>query len=130
MAYWNAPLDLENHADYALKSAIEQIKYLNKIQDDIELKYGVFLDIGIGINTGDVTVGEIGSIGRSDYTVIGDAVNLASRVESLNKGYKTNIIITEFTKDKLTGTYNMEFLDSVVVKGKSKAVKIYKVLVD
>ncbi len=128
MAYWNAPLDLENHADYALKSAIEQIKHLRDIQKDIKEKYDVDLDIGIGINTGDVTVGEIGSIGRSDYTVIGDAVNLASRVESLNKGYKTNIIITEFTKEKLTDEYQIKFLDSVVVKGKSKAVKIYEVV--
>ena len=85
MAYWNAPFDLPNHADYAVDSAIEQIIYLRNMQEDIHEKYGVELDIGIGINTGEVVVGEIGSTGRSDYTVIGDPVNLASRVESLNK---------------------------------------------
>lgn len=129
MAYWNAPIEIDNHPDYALQSAIEQIKHINKARQGIQEKYGVNLDIGIGINTGEAVVGEIGSDGRSDYTIIGDAVNLAARVESLNKQYKTNIIITQFTKDKLKEEYNIKFLDSVTVKGKSKAVNIYEVIV-
>lgn len=130
MAYWNAPYDLKNHADFCLQSSIEQIKALRRMQKDFEIKYGSKLDIGIGINTGEVVVGDIGSSGRSDYTVIGDTVNLASRVESLNKQYGTSIIITEFTKKELKEEYNIKFLDSVVVKGKTKSVDIYEVVVE
>jgi adenylate cyclase len=129
MAYWNAPLEVKNHADMAIKSAISQIKRLKKL--NIELKKLNFpcIDIGIGINTGLVVVGEMGSSGRSDYTIIGDSVNLASRVEGLCKTYKTNILITEFTKNSLKEEYNIEFVDEVKVRGKKELVKIYKVVV-
>ena len=129
MAYWNAPLEVKNHADMAIKSAISQIKRLKKL--NIELKKLNFpcIDIGIGINTGLVVVGEMGSSGRSDYTIIVDSVNLASRVEGLCKTYKTNILITEFTKNSLKEEYNIEFVDEVKVRGKKELVKIYKVVV-
>jgi len=130
MAYWNAPVKVENHADCALDSAIEQINELKKV--NIELKNLGFpcIDIGIGINTGVAVVGEMGSQGRSDYTVIGDSVNLGSRTEGLCKTYKAQILITEFTKAKLKKRYNIEFLDEVKVKGKEETVKIYKVIPD
>ena len=127
MAYWNAPLDVKYHADCALQSAIDQIKRLDKVNQKLkELNYPS-IDIGIGINTGVAVVGEMGSSGRSDYTIIGDSVNLGSRIEGLCKTYGEKIIISEFTKAKLTKEYNIEFLDDVKVKGKEKSVKIYKV---
>jgi adenylate cyclase len=130
MAYWNAPLDIENHADMALQSAIKQIYALKKLNIFLEEKNLPQIDIGIGINTGFAVVGEMGSSGRSDYTVIGDSVNLASRTEGLCKTYKAQILITEFTKQKLKKRYNIKFLDEVKVKGKEKSVKIYKVIPD
>lgn len=128
MAYWNAPLSVKNHADKAVLSALKQISQRDEINVKIKKDFGFEVDYGIGINTGDVVVGEIGSSGRSDYTIIGDGVNLASRLEGLCKAYKVRLIISEFTKSKLTQPYVMQLLDIVRVKGKTKPVKIYEVL--
>jgi adenylate cyclase len=127
MAYWNAPLKVENHADKAVLTALEQIGKRNELNVTINAKFGFDVDYGIGINTGDVVVGEIGSKGRSDYTIIGDAVNLASRLEGLCKPYKVRLIISEFTKELLTLEYVIQLLDRVRVKGKHEPVKIYEV---
>jgi len=129
MAYWNAPLRVENHADIAVQSAIDQINELKKVNIELAKLGFPSIDIGIGINTGLAVVGEMGSSGRSDYTIIGDSVNLGSRTEGLCKTYKAQILITEFTKAKLKKRYNIEFLDEVKVKGKEEAVKIYKVCI-
>ena len=128
MAYWNAPNDVKNHADEALTSAIEQLNELKILKLKFKQKYNIDFDIGIGINTGIATIGEMGSEGRADYTVIGDSVNLASRVEGLNKYYKTHIIITQFTKEKLKNRYLLRELDLVKVKGKTKPIKIFEVI--
>lgn len=129
MAYWNAPNSVENHADKALQSACEQIRTLEKLNKELKEKGYPRIDIGIGINTGNVVVGEMGSVGRSDYTIIGDSVNLGSRIEGLCKTYKAQILISEYTKEKLKEVYDIVFLDEVKVKGKEEAVKIYKVIV-
>jgi len=128
MAYWNAPHDVKYHADKAIHSAIKQIKELKKLKEKFKKEYEIDFDIGIGINTGIATIGEMGSEGRADYTVIGDSVNVASRIEGLNKQYKTHIIITEFTKNKLTEKYLIRELDLVRVKGKNQPIKIYEVI--
>jgi len=128
MAYWNAPNDVKNHADEAISSALEQIKLLNELKKKFKKEFNINFDIGIGINTGIATVGEMGSEGRADYTIIGDSVNLASRLEGLCKAYKAHIIISEFTKEKLTKKYILRELDLVKVKGKNLPVKIYEVL--
>jgi len=128
MAYWNAPHSVDNHADKAVTSALNQMQQLALVNQELDKKYHIPIDIGIGINTGVATVGEMGSSGRSDYTIIGDSVNLASRLEGLNKMYGSHIIISEFTKAKLTGDYLIRELDLVQVKGKLKPVTIYEVI--
>lgn len=128
MAYWNAPVAVENHADKAVTTALEQVQKRDELNITIHKRFGFNVDYGIGINTGDAVVGEIGSYGRSDYTIIGDAVNLASRLEGLCKPYKVRLIISEFTRQHLKKVYTMQLLDIVRVKGKKEPVKIYEVL--
>ena len=128
MAYWNAPLEVTNHADKAVTSAIEQIESLARINAVIHPLYGVKINIGIGLHTGLVTAGDMGAQGRSDYTVIGDNVNLASRLEGLTRHYDVQILISEATYKALKGKYTIRPLDIVEVKGKSNAVEIYEVI--
>ncbi|MBU1657811.1 adenylate/guanylate cyclase domain-containing protein [bacterium] len=128
MAYWNAPLEVQNHADEALRSAIEQIEMLQEINKTITPTYDVEIKIGIGLHTGVVTAGDMGSFGRSDYTIIGDNVNLASRMEGLTKQYDAQILISHATYLKLQGVYKIRPIDLVEVKGKKEAVEIFEVL--
>jgi adenylate cyclase len=141
MAYWNAPADVQGHQDKALISALEQLyalKDLNlRVKSDIKFealnkmcneKNMEPIDIGIGINSGEAVVGEMGSSGRSDYTVIGDPVNLGARLESLCKYYNSKINISHFTKKELEGNYIFRFLDLVTVKGKIEPVEIWQVV--
>lgn len=128
MAYWNAPKQIKNHANLALNSAILQINSLSKINEKLKQENLPEINIGIGLNIGSCVVGEMGSRGRSDYTCIGDAVNLASRLEGLNKKYQSNIIISEFFLQKLINPeqYIIKELGYEKVKGKNKEVKIYE----
>jgi len=128
MAYWNAPLEVKNHADQALQSAIEQIESLSSINAIIHKDYDVTINIGIGLHTGLVTAGDMGAKGRSDYTVIGDNVNLASRLEGLTRYYDVQILISDATYKALSKKYDIRPLDIVKVKGKNEAVEIYEVL--
>ncbi|KLE00538.1 CHASE2 domain-containing protein [Aliarcobacter butzleri] len=128
MAYWNAPIDIKNHCDLALKASLEQLEVLEKLNIELQKENLPKIDIGIGLNTGTVIVGEMGSSLRSDYTVIGDTINLGSRVESLCKYYDSKLNISNFTKDKLQEEYIFRFLDLVKVKGKNEPVEIWQVL--
>ena len=128
MAYWNAPFDIINHEDKAVKSALEQLNALDKLNISLKQNNQPLIDIGIGITTGIATVGEIGSIGRSDYTVIGDTINIGSRVESLCKFYDVKLIITNFTKNKLKENYTFRYLDYVQLKGKDEAIELWEVI--
>jgi len=87
------------------------------------------LDIGIGVNSGEMIAGNIGSASIMSYTVIGDNVNLGSRLESLNKDYGTRIIISDATRTQLRGAHQLRPLGDVVVKGKTRAVAIFEVVV-
>jgi len=128
MAYWNAPVEVKNHADEAVSSAIEQIEMLVDVNNEITPKYDVTIAIGIGVHTGIVTAGDMGSLGRSDYTIIGDNVNLASRLEGLTKQYGAQVLISHATFLKLEGEYKIRPMDMVEVKGKNEAVEIHEVI--
>ena len=126
MAFWNAPIDCPDHAYKAVKTATlikKKLKELNK-----ENGVGHEIKIGIGINSGEALVGNMGSDQRFDYSVIGDAVNLASRLEGTSKNYDTTIIIGEETVKRIDKPkWAFRLVDKVQVKGKSEKVSIYTV---
>jgi len=127
MALYSAPLDDEDHADHAVQTALVMIKTLFEMNVEWAARGKPTLDIGIGINTGDMIAGNVGSDTIMSYTVIGDAVNLGARLESLNKEYGTRIIISQSTRDRLKGQYDIHPLGDVIVKGKSLPVAIFEV---
>ncbi|MBU0992399.1 MAG: adenylate/guanylate cyclase domain-containing protein [Proteobacteria bacterium] len=127
MAFFGAPVFLADHPEHAAITALDMIHALWGLQKK-DIKGIENLNIGIGINTGEVTVGNLGSNEFMDYTVIGDAVNLASRLEGLNKVYGTHIIITEFTQKRLTKNFLVRELDIVKVKGKDDAVRLFELV--
>ena len=125
MAFWNAPLDCPNHREMAIKSALEMEEKLKELNDSGE--FGDKLNIGIGINSGKAVVGNMGSNQRFDYSVLGDSVNLASRLEGVSKNYNTTIVVGEDTFNYVSDKFNFSKLDEVQVKGKSNKVAIYSV---
>jgi adenylate cyclase len=140
MAYWNAPLDVDNHADRAVRASLKQLHALEilnkKLEANPEFKNVTqmaqaanipIVDIGIGLNSGVAIVGEMGSTKRSDYTVIGDPINLGARLESLCKYYNSRLNISNFTKEMLKGEYIFRFLDLVTVKGKVEPIEIWQI---
>ena len=127
MALYSAPLDDAEHADHAVQTALAMIRTLNEMNQQWQSQGKPTLDIGIGINTGGMVAGNIGSDTIMSYTVIGDAVNLGARLESLNKDFGTRIIISESTRAELKGRYDIHPLGEVVVKGKTKPVAIFEV---
>jgi len=129
MALYGAPLDDPDHADHAVQTALAMIAELGRLNARWK-EEGRFagLDIGIGINTGPMIAGNIGSEAIMSYTVIGDAVNLGSRLESLNKEFGTRIIISDATRQRLKGAYECRSLGDVVVKGKTHPVAIFEVV--
>jgi len=129
MALFGAPLDDAEHADHAVAAAVDMVRELGELNRGWAAKGMAQLDIGVGVNSGDMIAGNIGSASIMSYTVIGDNVNLGSRLESLNKEYKTRIIISDATRARLKTEYDMRPLGDVVVKGKSKAVAIFEIKV-
>ena len=129
MALFSAPLDDANHAEHAVLAGIEMVHELGILNEKWVAEGRTALDIGIGINSGDMIAGNIGAQAVMSYTVIGDNVNLGSRLESLNKEYKTRIIISDATRTRLKGQYDLRPLGDVIVKGKSKPVAIFEVQV-
>ena len=128
MALFGAPLEDPDHADHAVETALDMIVELRKLNDGWRAEGRPELDIGIGVNTGPMIAGNIGSEAIMSYTVIGDAVNLGSRLESANKQYGTRIIISEGTREHLKNKYVFRPLGDVVVKGKTKPVAIFELL--
>ncbi|HYK89402.1 MAG TPA: adenylate/guanylate cyclase domain-containing protein [Acidobacteriota bacterium] len=129
MGLFNAPVLDADHADHAVQMALAMLRELKVLNERWRSEGRPNFDIGVGVNTGDMIVGNVGSERTLSYTVIGDNVNLGSRLESLNKEFKSHIIISEATKNLLKGTYFMRPLGSVKVKGKTREVSIYEVCV-
>ncbi|HEX7534882.1 MAG TPA: adenylate/guanylate cyclase domain-containing protein, partial [Syntrophales bacterium] len=128
MAVFGAPLDQPDHAVRACRTALDMMEELRKLQKKWADEGRPVFDIGVGINSGDMVVGNMGSDMRFDYTVMGDMVNLGSRLEGINKEYGTNIVISEYTYAAVKDALFCRELDSVRVKGKKLPVKIYELL--
>ncbi len=128
MAFFGAPVPFEDHPRAACRTALEMMEKLDELRAGWRQRGLPQLDIGIGVNTGPMSVGNMGSADRFDYTVLGDHVNLGSRLEGLNKQYGTHIIISEFTQERLQDHFTCRELDSVQVKGKREPVRIFELL--
>ena len=126
MAFWNAPLDMKDHANRAVKSAVEMQKELKKLNKELKKEKLPAINIGIGINTGEALVGNMGSEQRFDYSVIGDDVNLASRLESSSKELGSTLVIGEKTKNQTNG-FKFNSLGTIKVKGKTEKIKVFTV---
>lgn len=129
MAIWGAPFDEPNHAERCCLSAVSMLARLSELQVQWRAQDSPVLEIGIGINTGIASVGNMGSSLRHGYTALGDAVNLAARLEGLNKEYGTQILISEFTRRELRDDqFIFREIDFIRVKGKLQPVTIYEIL--
>jgi adenylate cyclase len=129
MAFWGAPLEVEGHAVKACESALKMMERVRQMQQKWEAEGRPHLDIGIGINTGNASVGNMGSVIRYGYTALGDTVNLSSRLEGLNKDYGTHIIVNESTYAAAEkSNFVFRELDLIRVKGKMLPVTIYELI--
>jgi adenylate cyclase len=133
MAFWNAPLDVPDHAHRAVETALEMHQAMDRFNQRRARKAAAAgvpfkgLEIGIGLNTGECVVGNMGSEQRFDYSVLGDAVNLASRLEGQSKVYGVKLVLGEATAAKVEGRFPLLELDRIAVKGKAEAVRIYTI---
>ena len=128
MAFFNAPVAIDNHAKAACTCALEMIEKLKKLNSELEAEGMEPIHIGIGINTGEAVVGNMGSAKRFNYTVIGDSVNLASRLEGKTKEYGVNIIISRKTYEQVKDTFECKDLGLSKIKGKKEPVQIYELI--
>lgn len=127
MAFWGAPVDDEKHAQHAVNAALQMLEKCQQLNQSFAKKGWPQIEIGIGINSGEMNVGDMGSEFRRAYTVIGDAVNLASRLESITKFYGVNMLISEHTY-RLSNDYLFQLVDKVKVQGKQQAINIFQPL--
>lgn len=130
MAFYNAPVDVKDHADKACLTALDMLEKLHTLNQELAKENKPCINISIGINTDRVIVGNMGSDTRFNYTVMGDGVNLSSRVEGLTKIYSVEILITKFTLAKLTQNFLYWKIENVRVKGKYEAVLLYELMAD
>jgi adenylate cyclase len=128
MAVWGAPIPLEDHPDRALLASLQMLDVLDGLREGWKARGLPMIDIGCGVNTGQMVVGNMGSNQRFDYTVLGDSVNLGSRLEAVTKNYGVKIICSEMTAVRLKnpGQFVLRELDSIQVKGKNDAVGIFE----
>jgi adenylate cyclase len=127
MAFWNAPLKDTRHAENAVNTAIRMLKSLEKFNEEIQQEGIPAFGMGMGINTAEVVVGNMGSDQRFDYTCLGDGVNLAARLEGQSKNYGVQIVLGPETAEQVRGNIDVFELDCIAVKGKTIGVRIYTV---
>ncbi len=127
MAFWGAPIEQPDQANRAVRTAVAMIQRLKKLHEQWRAEGYPTFDIGIGINLGVATVGNMGSSKRFDYTVIGDAVNAASRIEGLNKNFESHILISDSTKQQLTIAVRTRDRGEVQLRGKEKPTRVFEV---
>ncbi len=132
MAIYGAPIELDNHAKVAVEAALAQLEALDKLNEKFRNEGRATVGVGMGIHSGEVVIGNIGSKRLKDYTVIGDSVNLAARLEAITRKYGTpekpvNLIISEVTYQLVKEFFECRFVDEIIVKGKTIPVKIYEV---
>ena len=127
MAFWNAPIDDGQHEEHAVQAALEMQEELKLLNAELTAEGLPNINIGIGINTGEALVGNMGSDQRFDYSVIGDAVNLASRLESSSKTLGKTLVVGEETVKAAKLNYNFDYVDEITVKGKTEAIKVYTI---
>ena len=128
MAFWGAPTHQPDHAEQACRTGFHMMRRLRELQPQWSERGLPPLNIGVGINTGPMTCGNVGSKMRFDYTVMGDSVNLGSRLEGVNKEYGTNIIISDGTYQQVKEKFSARFLDLIAVKGKQEPTAIYELI--
>jgi adenylate cyclase len=128
MAVWNAPLDIENQEHKAVYSALYMLSDLKDLNEELSEEGLLPINIGIGINTGEAVVGNMGSDQRFDYSVLGDPVNLGARLEGQSKSYGVELVVSENTKQGIDDKHlTWILLDKLIVKGKKEPVNIYTV---
>lgn len=128
VAFWNAPVTIDDHALRGVKVALEIQEVLTKLNEGYKKEYGVSVETRIGLNTGTVSVGNFGSSARFNYTVVGDAANLASRLEGANKYFGTRVMIAESTLNLLNGAVPCRKIGTLKVVGKNAGVTVYEPL--
>ena len=128
MAVFGEPIQDKNHPQNAVKCAYAMLQKVKELQIKWAQENKPKIEIGIGVNTGEVFVGNIGSINRMEYTVIGDTVNLASRLEGYNKIYKTKLLISSSTYEEVKGIVDVIKISDVQIRGKANKMDIYEVL--
>ncbi len=128
MAFWGAPIPIKEHANLACDSALKAIEFLKKYNTDLTREGFPRLDTRFGIHTGKAIIGNMGYSERLNYTAIGDTVNLASRLEGMNKYYGTSIIISDSTYERVQNTHVARKIDRIVVKGKTEWLTIFELI--
>jgi adenylate cyclase len=127
-AFWNAPMDQADHARRACLTALDMVEALATLRPQFEARRWAHLDLGVGINTGQMVVGNMGSKDRLIYTAVGDPVNVAARLEGLSKEYGVRIVVGEATVAADPQTFVYRFLDLVAVKGRSEPLRCFEVM--
>lgn len=128
IAFWNAPLDQPDHAERAARAAVRCQARLAELRPAFREKTGMELRMRIGLNTGVAVVGNLGSRSRFDYTILGDAVNLASRLEGINKQFGTFILASEAMRKELGGGFSLREISRVAVVGRKEPVRVFELL--
>ena len=127
-AFWNAPMDQPDHARRACQTALDMVQALERLRPVFAARGWPHLDLGVGINTGQMVVGNMGSKDRLIYTAVGDPVNVAARLEGLSKEYGVHVVVGEATVAAASGDFVYRFLDLVAVKGRAAPLRCYEVV--